>query len=503
MQKLRISVENAMHGITVQVLGDHGPFSRVGKSVGYRLQIGPSTFLLDCGAPLFQQIGGHGLQDIEGLILTHCHDDHKRWFTDLALFFRYAPDMRRKLRLFTTEAVYHDLKAASMPVLGTGLSDDAMTVTDVAFEDFIDYRMIGPKARYRLITREAGNGIPTPAVVDGQGNLLPPDAAKVVVNPATGRPRMLFKDPDCGEWVEPASFYPFSAAHFYEEDKNFYVGDGFTIEALNAPVWHGVACTGVKIRNGAETLILSSDTVHDKRLWKRLCSKKRPQRLQMSKREFDSAPVIYGDINDYLERIWSEARYAEAMTAFANAAVIHDITAGPSVVHTSYENLENTTLRKDRTLLAHCPDRFTSEWPLCNAGKTYRLAAGRFQEVVGDRCYPLDADLFHKKEGRFFVGYRNNEGTYEVYRQKGLLKLSPDHRTFPGRPLYRVALYEDIAGGYFPALDDPNLSYIERGDSKVELLRFDDRGSTGKIAEDQRERLQKQANSRCMKQEKP
>jgi len=478
-----------MDGITVQVLGDHGPFSRAGKSVGYRLCIGQSIFLLDCGAPLFQQIGGHGLQEIKGLILTHCHDDHKRWFTDLALFFRYAPDMRRKLRLFTTEAVQRKLKAASMPVLGTGLSDDATTVTDVAFEDFIDYRMIGPKARYRIVKREEGGGKYALAVVDRQGNVLPPYAVKIVIHPATGKPRMLFKDPDYGEWVEPASFYPFSSARFYEEDKNIYEGDGYKLEAVTAPEWHGVACTGVKIRRGQETLIFSSDTVHDKRLWQRLCAEKRPQRLRMSETEFEAAPVIHGDINDYIERIWSKERYTEAISAFANAAVIHDITAGPSVVHTSYQNLDNTTLRKGRTLLAHCPDRFTSEWPLCNAGKTYRVEGSRFQEVVGDRCCPLNADLYHKKEGKFFVGYKSDKGNYSVCRQKGLLNLSPDHEAVADIALYRVDLYEDVGGGYFPALNEPNALYLKRGDGKVELLTFYDRGSRGKIVTDQRKCL--------------
>jgi glyoxylase-like metal-dependent hydrolase (beta-lactamase superfamily II) len=481
--------ETNMDGIAVQVLGDNGPFSRTGKSVGYLLRLGQSSYLLDCGTPLFQQIGGHGLKEIEGLILTHCHDDHKRWFTDLALFFRYAPDMRRKLRLFTTEAVYHDLKAASIPTVSTGLSDDATTVTDVAFEDFIDYRMIGPKTRYNIVTRKEGGGKCALAVVDGQGNVLPPEAAKVIIHPATKRPRMLFRDPGCSEWIEPASFYPFSAVHFYEEDQNIYECAGYAIEALTAPVWHGISCTGVKITRGEETLIFSSDTVHDRRLWKRLCSEKRPQRLRMSKRAFESAPVIYGDINDYIERIWSEERYAEAVTAFANAAVIHDITAGPSVVHTSYQNLKHTTLRKERTLLASCPDKFTSEWSLCSAGKTYRVEGSKFQEVVGDRCCPLDADLYHKSEGKFFVGYKSEKGNYSVYRQKGLLNLTPDHETVTDTALYRVDLYEDVAGGYFPALNEPNASYLERGDGKVELLTFYNCGSRGKIVTDQRKCL--------------
>jgi len=496
-------VNNTMDGITVQVLGDNGPFSRTGKSVGYRLRIGESVLLLDCGAPLFQQIGGHGLKEVEGLILTHCHDDHKRWFTDLALFFRYAPDMRRKLRLFTTEAVFHDLKAASMPILGTGLSDDATTVTDLAFEDFIDHQVIGPKARYRIVAQDEGSGRYALVIVDREGNVLPPDKAKVVISPATKKPRMLFKDPDYAEWIEPASFYPFSSTRFYEEDKNIFEHGGYTVEAVTAPIWHGISCTGVKIRDGKEALIFSSDTVNDKRLWQRLCSKKRPQRLRMSKDEFESAPVIYGDINDYIERIWSEERYMEAISAFADAAVIHDITAGPSIVHTSYENLEHTTLRKDRTLLAYCPDRFTCEWPLCHAGRIYRVTGGRFQEIVGEKSHPLDADLYHKKDGNFFVGYRSEQGKYTVYRQKGRLKLSPDHTTCMGHPLYRVDLYQDVSGGYYPALNESNASYVDRGEGRVELLRLTDQGSTGKIVEDQRARLQQQDNLSCKGRKDP
>lgn len=81
-------------GITVKILGDYGPFSRMGKSIGYQIVIGGASYLIDCGAPLFQQIGGHGLKEIRGLIITHCHDDHKRWFTDLALY-RYPRLYRR------------------------------------------------------------------------------------------------------------------------------------------------------------------------------------------------------------------------------------------------------------------------------------------------------------------------------------------------------------------------------------------------------------------------
>lgn len=58
-------------GITVRILGDYGPFPRMGKSIGYQIIIGQSSYLIDCGAPLFQQIGGHGLKEVRGLIITH------------------------------------------------------------------------------------------------------------------------------------------------------------------------------------------------------------------------------------------------------------------------------------------------------------------------------------------------------------------------------------------------------------------------------------------------
>jgi ribonuclease BN (tRNA processing enzyme) len=101
-------------GIIVKVLGDHGPFSRMGKSIGYQITIGQSNYLIDCGAPLFQHIGGHGLKNIKGLVVTHCHDDHKRWYSDLALFNKYAADISQLQRVvLLTEAVNEELMRAS------------------------------------------------------------------------------------------------------------------------------------------------------------------------------------------------------------------------------------------------------------------------------------------------------------------------------------------------------------------------------------------------------
>jgi hypothetical protein len=300
---------------------------------------------------------------------------------------------------------------------------------------------------------------------------------------------MLFRDPVYGEWIEPSSFYSFSSSLFYEDDKRVHHGDGFIIEALQAPSWHGVPSTGLKINCNNEHLVFSSDTVHDIELWKRLRTEKRTSKRPLSGKEFEAAAVIVGDINDYIERIWSEERLRDAMDAFADAAVIHDISSRTSVVHTDYEIIRNTTLQKERTLLTHSSDNFSSEWPLSFAGKTYRIKEHRFREVVGDRHCPLDADIYHKEQGRFFAGYKNVDGRHTVSVDDGLIRITPADAAVSGKQLYSIDLFEDVSGGYYPRTEEADAMYRERRDGKVELVTFSHRGSSGTIVEDQRGRL--------------
>jgi hypothetical protein len=234
-------------GIDIYVLGDFGPFSRTGKSIGYLVRVGGSCFLVDCGAPLFNQIGGHGLKEIDGLIITHCHDDHKRWFSDLALFHMYVPDIDRKVMLMASEHVHQDLKEASAPAIDRSLSMDSKEIVDIAYEQYVDYRIIGPKAKYSIVQRDNGEGTRALRIVDSDGNPVGPDRAKIVISSKTGRPRMLFKDLEYNEWVEPESFYPFSSETFYESNRMEYRGEDFLIEALKAPVWHGIPGIGIRI----------------------------------------------------------------------------------------------------------------------------------------------------------------------------------------------------------------------------------------------------------------
>lgn len=479
-------------GITVHVLGDFGPFSRMGKSIGYQITIGQSSFLLDCGAPLFQQLGGHGLRSIDGLIVTHCHDDHKRWFTDLALFNMYALDVNRRVFFFTSEDIHNELIRASGPALDRSLSNDSKKIIDIAYEDYINYQIIGPRAKYRIVSVNEGRGKTGLYIKDREGSIVGPGMAKIIISNKTKRPRMLFKDPDCREWVEPESFYTFSSDVFYEGNKNIYKDkEGFTIEAIKAPEWHGIPVIGIKIKTDEETLIFTSDTVNDVNLWKKLYTEKRTQRLNMPEKEFESAAVIYGDINDYIERVWSEERYREAVNAFNDAIVIHDISSGDSVVHTDYKLLKKTLLRKDKVILTHAPDRITSEWALCDTEKSFKIKEGKFFEIVGNKLYPMNADIYYKEEGRYFVGYRNEQGRYTVYEKDGFLSLSEEERPDLGSPLYTIDIYKDISGKYFPKLENKDAMYRKRGDGQVELVEFTEEGSRGRIVENYRDRLQK------------
>jgi ribonuclease BN (tRNA processing enzyme) len=480
-------------GIDIWVLGDFGPFSRMGKSIGYLVTIGQSQFLIDCGSPLFSMIGGHGLKDIAGLIITHCHDDHKRWFSDLALFHRYAPDFNKKLFLLASEDVYDELVKSATTALDRSLSEDSKSIIDIPFDEYVDYQMIGPKAKFKLVTRDLGNGQSQIEVVDNKGNNVGPDKAKIIISDQTGRPRILFKDPDYNEWIEPECFYPYSSEVFYEKDKGHFKGNGFVIEALKAPVWHGIPGIGIRITTDKETVIFTSDTVHDLELWKQLCTEKRTQKMNISQKEFDSTQIIYGNINDYIERIWSEDRYKEATRTFNDdAVVVQDVSARKSIVHTDYVRLKHTMLQKDRAILTHCPDRITSEWVLCYSDKIFKIKGNKFYEVVDGKVYPMNADIYHKEEGKYYVGYRNENGKYQAYDHNGLLQLplnGEEEGYDPGKPVFKVDVYEDISGKYFPILVDLHSMYFERSDGKVEIIKFNEKGSSGKVVENYRDKL--------------
>jgi len=139
--------------------------------------------------------------------------------------------------------------------------------------------------------------------------------------------------------------------------------------------------------------------------------------------------------------------------------------------------------------LTHSPDRITSEWALCDREKTFKIQGKKFFEMVGHKLYPMNADLYYKGDGRYLVGYRNERGGYNVYDKDGCLSFSSKNEPALGAPLFRVDMYEDISGKYFPILEDEKFAYRKRNDGEVEMVEFTDEGSTGRIVESHRDKL--------------
>ena len=480
--------------IEIFVLGDYGPFSEQGKSIGYQLFVNGDSYLIDLGAPLFQQIGGSGIGQINGVLITHCHDDHKRWFTDVALFFKYAPSLRRRLKLFTSDTVAHSIKRSAGAALNQSLDGESKRQVDLAFEEYVEHVPVGPRARYRMGVEDSPDGGRRWFICDSDGVHLRPEQAKVVLSRRTGQPRMLFRDPDSQEWVEPETYYSFSSTVFYEAAPRMIEGEGYSIRIFNAPVWHGLPNFGLEIQAGNERLIFSSDTMHNVPLWQSLYQEKRQPTCDLTAPEFLQAQVLLGDINDYIERTWSPQRYEEAIRTFDGAAVIHDVTGRYGVVHTEYHGLAQTTLNPARTLLTHAPDHFTVVgWPLMKAGKRYRVVDNTFHEVGHEGVlWPIDADVYHKKNGAFFAGYKHPEGMCYVYEKAGYHSIShgpaDEQSELQGELLFRANLFEDVSGYYLPHQDMTDQFYLTRPDGRAELIHRDATGSHGVLVENLRPR---------------
>lgn len=472
-------------GIEILVLGDYGPFAEAGKGIGYRLFVNGDNYLIDLGAPFFQQIGADGLAELSGVIVTHCHDDHKRWFTDLALQYMYTPSLRRQLKLFTTDSVAEEVEASSGAALNKSLDANSKQVVDIPYEAYVEHRPIGPRARYR-IERQDGSW----RVADSAGQRVGPDRAKVVVSAKTGTPRMLLRDPDSGEWVEPETYYSFSSRVFYEADPRPIVGEGYRIDVINAPVWHGLPNFGLAVESGGEKLVFSSDTMHNLPLWQSLHEEKRAPKFDLTSQAFLAADVLTGDINDYIERTWSRARFDEAVKAFDGAAVVHDVTGRFGVVHTEYHGLAETTLAPAHTLLSHSPERFTVVgWNLIRSGKRYRVKNQGFVEVGRDGAgLPVDADVYQRHDGRFYAGYKHAEGRHYVYAKDGYHSIADGEDAGRGELVFRANLFEDIGGRYLPWLNDGERFYLARPDGRVDLVSRGAAGLQGQVVEDLRPR---------------
>jgi ribonuclease BN (tRNA processing enzyme) len=480
--------------IIFDVIGNTSPFSLMGESSSYMLTVNNCSYLLDCGSPIFPSLGYRGIAEIKGIFATHSHEDHKRWFTDIVLFTFYNPLYKHKVRLISSEVILEEYAKNSKGALERSLSRDSKRVIDIPYEDMVEEIIIGPRRKYIITLKATNEGSFHYQVEDRQGNIIGPEKAKIIINPAANRPRLLFKDDETGEWVEPESYYCLTSPIFYEEDRNSYHDGeaGLTVRAIKSSVWHGVPTIAFKFMTEKNTLLFSADTVYRPSLWKELSEEYRPQKFETIRRdEFERSSVIYGDINDFIERTWSRQRYETAISAYKDCVVIHDVARKDSVVHTDYPDIADAPV--DRLVYTHNPDNLTAWRPILTSHRRLVLRDGDLYESVKGNLYPFDADVYIHHFSCDLVGYKSEKGAYKVIERDGMLGVvSVDS---PERGLMVVDLYQDLKGEYYPLLTDLNKTYTVRRDGRVEEVTLYENSSVGRVVENMRGIIKKSTTS--------
>lgn len=401
------------HDIIFDVVGNTTAFSMMGESSGYIINVNGHVYLLECGSPVFPFLGYKGIAGIKGIFGTHSHEDHKRWFTDIVLFTFYNPLLKHKLKMISSEPVLEEFAKNSKGALERSLSADSKRIVDIPYDSMVEECIVGPKSKYFIRLKDNRDGTFQYNVFDRQGNIIGPEKAKIFVNPKTTRPRLLFKDEEIGEWVEPASYYPFSSTSFYEKTRNDFYDDeaGLTVRAVKSSVWHGLPTVAFKFMTEKNSLFFSADTVWKPSLWKELYETYRPQCFEnISRDEFENASIIYGDINDFIERTWSHERYERAMGAYKDSVVIHDVARKNSIVHTDYSDIANAPF--DKMIYTHNPDNLASLRPILNSGKRIVVSKGDVFESVKNKLFPFDADVYIRHWSGNLVGYKSKNGAY-------------------------------------------------------------------------------------------
>ena len=474
--------------ILFDVIGNTSPFSLMGESSGYMVTVNGGSYLLECGARIFPSLGYKGIAEIKGVFATHSHEDHKRWFTDIVLFTFYNPLLKHRLRLISAEAILDEYAKNSKGALQRSLSHDSRRIVDIPYENMVEEIIIGPRSKYFINLKMNEDGSFHYEVNDRQGNRVGPEKAKIVIGRAANRPRLLYKDDDSGEWVEPDSYYPFSSTNFYEKEQNVYHDEaiGLTVRAIKSSVWHGVPTIGYKLMTPKNKLLFSADTVYKPALWKELYEEYRPQKFEsISREDFEKNSVILGDINDFIERTWSRARYETALSAYKGFIVIHDVARKNSVVHTDYPDIANAPI--DNLYFTHNPDNLTAWRPILASGKRIILRDGNVYESVKGKLYPFDADVYIHHFSARFTGYKSKKGAFKVIEKDGMLGIV--EAGSPEKGLMRVDLFQDVGGEYFPILTDPEKKYVLRHDGKVEEITFFEDSCAGRVVENVRDRV--------------
>nr|HPG29490.1 hypothetical protein [bacterium] len=397
------------------------------------------------------------------------HDDHKRWFTDIALFRKYVTPNKPKIKLLSVEPLLKEFKNSSKSALEKTLSFDSKKVVEFPSSEFYDSVRIGPAAKYKAV-ETIENGKLEYCVADKSGKIMPPEKCKAVAHPATGSKSILFYDEEFKCWVNPEIFYHFENEKFYEDNISFIDEEtGLKITAVNAPSWHGIVSAGYVIETGSEKVYFSGDTVFNVELWKELSNKDLTPKYNCNDKEFADKRFITGDINDFIERAWSWERFDSAMKLyFRTDFMFHDSAGVKSIVHTDFSDC--SSLDRNKTLLTHCPDKYVSKIPLTFNDKEYMIKNGKLFEITDCGLFELQADIYYKSGLRYYAGYKNPEGKFVLAENNGTLELKPFSESKNAETGFeRYDLYEDIRGGYYSTDEKLSQKYLTLNNAVYEI----------------------------------
>ncbi len=479
--------------LEIKIIGDSGPFSQLGESIGYLVTAGETDFLVDCGGPIFSLLNEDDLNKIDGVVATHAHEDHKRWFTDLALYKKFLSPRDNLLHLLAAEEVMEDYRLASTPALGLTLSNNCQRIINYDFKDYTTFKPIAPRPKYRCIQSSSSDRPGHWIVVTENGEELGADRAKLFFHTKDSiRPRLLFKDPELNCWIEPQTFYGLNDSRFYQTDsfQPYKAASGLKISAFKAPAWHGPFTTSLLFEYNGLSVFFSSDTKYDPILWEKLTRPLRPS--PTVEEDFpEEQQVIYGeDINNYIEFIWSHERYERAVEFYDRTALnlmIHDVAKNGSVVHTNQRLLAEFS---SDVLLTHSPEVFTSLHPLVHSQKTFLVKkSGICEQTKQNNCYPMNALCYHKNRSEYFVGYPDNNGEHYLIRQPdGSVRLAAKSGS-EAKVIEKIRLYQDIGGEYFPRLNSPDEEYYLRADNQIVKLKHQPQTTSGELQTSLRKEL--------------
>ncbi|HPP86735.1 MAG TPA: MBL fold metallo-hydrolase [bacterium] len=443
--------------ISIRILGDSGPFSPTGRSISYLIELNDYKLLIDAGAPVFYLLSFPEICSIDAVLITHLHEDHKRWLSDLLLFRKYVTPTKPKIKLLSSESIHNEIKQNLIPSLEKTLSADSKKIIRLNYDDFVDCIYLGPRAKYKVICENNNYQI-----IDENEKPVSIDKAKIFKLPFTENIDILVYDERDKVWVNPEAYYSFSDERYYYNNRTFDIPEINTkIEIINAPIWHGISAVGAVLTVDDTKIFFSGDTVFDLNLWKELAVVNNDNAI-LKNSEIKNKFVISDDINKYIEKMWSMERYKEAIMYYNNTDfIIHDSAAINSIVHTDFKELY--CLEKSKTLLTHSPDNYVSYIPLTYKDKKYIIQNKKIFENSNNKNYELNADIYVKYQLRYFVGYKNSNGLFAVIENdNGLLELKKRTEiNQSSKDVEYYNLFEDIDGAYYPADSELNNIYIK------------------------------------------